>query len=252
MEIIGLHSANRHVIGCGTIFCKLLTSFPILPMLCAVDSVSLGPSWRARKANCLQKMLEWSQLSRPGSRHLALISSMLGCTRIYHDGAYLHVKMTLWTCEFLLWLVLYSTIRHILRTYICFWLIIWYGFDYFKDTKGRNLLKYLGYTYIILILYCIIYWYFSYTKLGNNVCYLISLYIKICHKIVLWTDWCKSFPNSFFLKFLYEINYYLNSLRKRVRKCCKTGNRMNEDALLFMYDNNSTGCFEIISIVWNT
>jgi len=27
---------------------------------------------------------------------------------------------------------------------------------------------------------------------------------------------------------------------------------MNEDALLFMYDNNSAGCFEIISIMWNT
>jgi len=27
---------------------------------------------------------------------------------------------------------------------------------------------------------------------------------------------------------------------------------MNEDALSFVFANNSAGCFEIMSIVWNT
>jgi hypothetical protein len=115
MEIIGLHSANRPVIGCSTMAGRLLTSSPTFPVLCAVVSISLDPLWRARMANCLQQMLLQSQLSQTGYRHLALISCMLGCKPRYPDGTYLNVNVTLWRCEFHLWLVLYSTMGSELR-----------------------------------------------------------------------------------------------------------------------------------------
>jgi 2-C-methyl-D-erythritol 4-phosphate cytidylyltransferase len=63
----------------------------------------------------LQQMLTQSQLPQPAYRDLALISCMLGYNPRYHDGAYLNVNVTLWRCEFNLWLVLYSTVGTDLR-----------------------------------------------------------------------------------------------------------------------------------------